>query len=321
MINNNEPLVSIITPCYNGDKFLADFFDSILEQNYSNIEMFFINDGSTDKTEEIALEYKEKFQESNIQFHYLKQENKGQAAAINSALPLVKGKYLMWPDADDVLLSNNIRKKVEVLEENKEIGLVMAQAVIIKETGEITNKILKRNYSLRKDNLFLDFIFEENVIFCPGIFMIRMDMFRESVPNMQIYAGKGGQNWQMLLPMLYQHKYTYIDEILYGYRVVSNSHSRQMANEAEWIKRYQMHQEILLHTIDNIDMENRDKEKLIKKIKVKYNRYNMILYCKMGEGKKCRKEFYKIVKAGQIGIQDLKNIIKIICIKLNIGNF
>ena len=94
-----------------------------------------------------------------------------------------------------------------------------------------------------------------------------------------------------------------------------------MANEAEWIKRYQMHKDILLHTIDHMDMESGEKEKLIRKVEVKYHRYNMILYCKMGEGKNCRKEFYKIVKARQIGIQDLKNIIKIICIKLNIGNF
>lgn len=321
MINNSEPLVSIITPCYNGERFLGDFFDSILNQNYRNIELFFINDGSTDKTEEIAIRYKEKFVDNNMQFHYIKQENGGQAVAINQALPLIQGKYFMWPDADDILLPNNISKKIEVLEENTDIGLVMAQAVIIKESGEKTDKILKRDDCSKKDNLFLDFIFERNIIFCPGIFMCRTEMFRKCVPNMQIYAGRGGQNWQMLLPVLYQYKYAYIDEVLYGYRVVSNSHSRQMLDAQEYINRYKMHQEILIHTIESIDMNEGRKRRLIDKVKVKYYRLNMILYYKAGERKKSHREFYKIIKAKHLGIQDLKNIIKIICIRFHIGDF
>lgn len=321
MINSSEPLVSIVTPCYNGERFLGDFFDSILNQNYKNIEVFFINDGSTDRTEEIAIRYKEKFVANNMQFHYIKQKNRGQAVAINQALPLIRGKYFMWPDADDILLPNNISKKVEVLEKNTEIGLVMAQAVIIRETGEKTGKILKRDYSIKKDNLFLDFIFEKNIIFCPGIFMCRTEMFRKCVPDMQIYAGRGGQNWQILLPILYQYKYAYIDEVLYGYRIVSNSHSRQMLDAHEYINRYKMHQEILIHTIERIDMKNDQKKKLIDRVKVKYYRLNMILFYKAGERKKSREEFYKIMKARQLGIQDLKNIIKIACIRLHIGNF
>ena len=54
-----QPLVSIITPCYNGENFIKRYFDSILKQTYSNIELFFVNDGSTDQTESIALSYRE----------------------------------------------------------------------------------------------------------------------------------------------------------------------------------------------------------------------------------------------------------------------
>ena len=50
-----KPLVSIITPCYNGEAFLKRYFESILNQTYPNLELIFINDGSTDRTEEIAL--------------------------------------------------------------------------------------------------------------------------------------------------------------------------------------------------------------------------------------------------------------------------
>ena len=58
-----EPLVSIITPAFNASKYLVSFFESVLDQEYSNYELIFINDGSTDDTEEIALQYKKIFEE------------------------------------------------------------------------------------------------------------------------------------------------------------------------------------------------------------------------------------------------------------------
>ena len=53
-------LVSIITPCYNGEDYLPQFFESVLNQTYPNIELIFINDGSTDNTEKVALSYRDR---------------------------------------------------------------------------------------------------------------------------------------------------------------------------------------------------------------------------------------------------------------------
>jgi len=71
MIAMNEKLVSIITPCYNGEKFINRYLDSLLGQTYSNIEIIFINDGSTDKTEEIVFSYKDNFKKKGIKFIYI----------------------------------------------------------------------------------------------------------------------------------------------------------------------------------------------------------------------------------------------------------
>ena len=63
-------LVSIVTPCYNGEYFIRRFLKSILNQTYSNIEMILINDGSTDRTEEIVREFQNEFSKRGIRFVY-----------------------------------------------------------------------------------------------------------------------------------------------------------------------------------------------------------------------------------------------------------
>ena len=61
-----NPLVSVITPCYNGEKKLYLFMNSMLEQTYDRVEFIIINDGSTDKTEEIILKYEQDFKKKDI---------------------------------------------------------------------------------------------------------------------------------------------------------------------------------------------------------------------------------------------------------------
>ena len=72
-----QPLVSIITPCYNGEPYLDQYFDSILKQTYQHLELIFVDDGSTDRTSEIAENYREKLEDRGIRYILLKQENRG----------------------------------------------------------------------------------------------------------------------------------------------------------------------------------------------------------------------------------------------------
>ena len=120
----NEPLVSIITPCYNGAKYLEPYFESLLNQYYHNFEVIFVNDGSTDATEEIALKYGERLLFRDVKFKYLLQENAGQAAAINCGLKIFSGDYLMWLDSDDILYPNHLSEKVLYLEKHPEFNCI-----------------------------------------------------------------------------------------------------------------------------------------------------------------------------------------------------
>ena len=67
----DNQLVSIITPCYNGGKVICRYLDSVLNQTYRNIELVFVNDGSTDNTEEVVLKYKSSFEKSVMKLIYI----------------------------------------------------------------------------------------------------------------------------------------------------------------------------------------------------------------------------------------------------------
>lgn len=202
-----KDLVSIITPCYNGEKYINRFLESVLNQTYKNMELIIINDGSTDLTEKIIMEYKEKFKKNKISLKYIYQENRGQAEAINKGLKVFEGEFLTWPDSDDTLEENSIKEKIEFLKENNQYGFVRTNANIIDEdTGEIIGKLQHENKENVKENLFEDLIFENDVWYAPGCYMVKTEAFMETNPQMSIYPSRGGQNWQMLLPISYQYK-------------------------------------------------------------------------------------------------------------------
>jgi glycosyltransferase involved in cell wall biosynthesis len=109
------PLVSVCMPVYNGEKYIDQAIDSILNQSYTNIEIIVVNDGSTDNTLNILNKY------LNKGVKIFEQENKGQCAAANKAFHESTGEYIKFFDADDILSPDFIRLQVEKLEGKKNI--------------------------------------------------------------------------------------------------------------------------------------------------------------------------------------------------------
>lgn len=108
------PLVSVIIPVYNSDKYLPITLESCINQEYKNIEIIVVDDGSSDKSFEIALEYSKKH--SNI-FAFTR-ENAGAPSARNYGFSKSKGLYIQFLDADDCLSSNKISAQLKSLNLN-----------------------------------------------------------------------------------------------------------------------------------------------------------------------------------------------------------
>nr|BFF40020.1 hypothetical protein BACY1_18250 [Tenacibaculum mesophilum] len=119
-MKSNNALVSILTPCYNGESHIARLLESILYQSYNNIEMYVVDDGSIDNTASIVKSYVTKFKSKGYSLNYVFQANSGQGSAINNGLKFVKGDYLVWPDSDDFFATNKSIEKMVVSLEKEE---------------------------------------------------------------------------------------------------------------------------------------------------------------------------------------------------------
>lgn len=114
-----QPLVSILMPVYNGAQYLPQAIESILNQTYTNFEFIIINDGSTDNTENIILNY------TDTRIVYIKNKNNIKLiATLNIGLKLANGKYIARMDADDISLPTRIQEQVKFMETNLDVGLV-----------------------------------------------------------------------------------------------------------------------------------------------------------------------------------------------------
>ena len=108
-------MISVILPIYNAETYLDESIDSVLAQSYSNWELILVNDGSTDKSERIALKYKLKYN----RISYFKQENKGVSSARNLGLSVMKGDFFCFLDADDLLPDKSLELRLGKLKTDK----------------------------------------------------------------------------------------------------------------------------------------------------------------------------------------------------------
>ena len=114
----NNPLLSVIMPVFNGEKYIAAAIQSVLNQSYDNLELLIINDGSTDSSQEVIST----FDDSRIRC--FQQENNGVSAARNVGLAALSGEYLVCLDADDMLTEDSIQLRMNVFAEQPDIAFV-----------------------------------------------------------------------------------------------------------------------------------------------------------------------------------------------------
>src|ERR1700682_983363 len=165
----NRPLVSVVMPVYNAEKYLQPAIESILNQSYSNQEIIIINDGSTDSSKNIILN----FRDPRVRF-FENPENWGIERTRNRGLEEAKGEYIAVLDSDDIAFPERIKIQVEFLEKNPEYGMCGSYFQIIDRNDKLVKKArFPTNDKDARSNLIL------HNCFCHSTVMMRSKLAKD----------------------------------------------------------------------------------------------------------------------------------------------
>lgn len=169
------PLVSVIVPVYNVERYLGECLESILGQTFRDFEVILVDDGSTDKSGSICDEYAEKDARIKV-FH---QKNQGVSAARNFALSKATGRYVMFVDPDDYWMCNTVLKQLVTVAEANDLDIVRGEYQSVDECGNMVScypvvaERLKYSNSIITSYDFLRYAIN-------GEFFLWLSLFRQS---------------------------------------------------------------------------------------------------------------------------------------------
>ena len=286
-------LVSVLIPCYNGEKFIDRCFSCLLNQDYDYVEIIFVNDGSNDNSSKIAYSYKNKLEQKGYSFKYVYQSNGGAASAINTALKLVTGKYIMLYDVDDIIFEDAVKEKAEFLINNPNYDMVRNNGYYVDDSDlDKINGLFSDGENIENESIFEDLILGKANNW-PASFMVRTESLFSHIKNREIYISQFGQNLQIMLPVCYFGKSGYIDKPLMKYIRHNNSHS-DFTDKERKLKLYNGYESNRVEIINSLDIRLDEKKVYIKKVNLLYYRIRMQIAYEMRDHILLSQEYKKL---------------------------
>ena len=285
MIEEKEmPLVSVVVPCYNHEKYVKETIESIINQTYKNIELIVIDDGSKDNSVQVIQEMADKHG-----FTFVHRPNKGLSATLNEGIRLSKGKYFSAIASDDILMLEKIEKQVTFMEANPEYGMCYGKIVYFEDTIEKTSEYPNSN---KEGWVFDDLLNYGCFIPAPSTFIKK-----------EVFKSVGGydeslwiEDWDMWLRISKKYKIGFINEYFAFYRRHDSNISSQV------IKMYEAEKQILEKYKDYENFDNVIKNKKIVWFSLLSRKYK----------KEAMKYFMHSIKYLFVDIRVLKALIKLV---------
>lgn len=269
------PLVSIITYCYNGERFVSRFFEGVLSQTYQNIELIFIDNGSEDDTSGAARDYIPKLEARGITVQFIRYEkNQSTCAMKQLGFRKMRGEFFCGCDSDDVMHPTYIEEMSGFLRDHPEKGIVFCQLNQIQESTGEKSGVMKTVRKSEPKAAFLDMLYARNTIFTPLCYMMSRKHFLTVNPEMKIHISKYGENYQVQLPFLYYDLQGYIEKPLGDYYVRSNSYSGTMKKDPmKQIAAFKGQEEAILATLEQIHPDNIESYQAIVQKRLRRDRF------------------------------------------------
>lgn len=157
------PLVSVVIPAFNAEKYIKETIDSVLKQTCKDFEIIVVDDGSTDKTKKILEQYIDRI-------NYIFQENSGPSKARNTGIKIAKGEYIAFLDADDLWPKSKLALQVDFMELHPDIDMVFADMMTFNQDGVILKSYLK---NIKRENFYNILLQEQHELKDPFLMLLR----------------------------------------------------------------------------------------------------------------------------------------------------
>lgn len=278
MQHQNNPLVSVIIPFFNSETYLQETIESVLSQTYADWEILLVDDGSTDRSTKIALDYHGRYTD---RIHYLEHDNhsnQGTSATRNLGIKNAKGVYISFVDADDVWVEKKLEEQVKILEKHTEAAMVYGKTLYwyswsgdpgdIKRDFVVDYKV-ELNTIVASPRLLTLALQSRTVTPNPSNVLVRSDVIRETGGFENSFRGMHDD--QVFLAKIYSSKAVYVSDRVWDFyrkhksslSYVALKRGKKASSELiylEWLEKYLAEQGI----------ENNDLWKALRERKWKY---------------------------------------------------
>lgn len=305
--------ISVIVPIYNAEKYIQRCLDSILMQADESIELILINDGSTDKSEEIIKTYFETYK--NI-IKYIKKENNGVANTRNVGLENATGDYIIFVDSDDYIdkdLFKNIKQYIE-----NDIDIIKYKAIIETEDGNKIGQYEGPIFDIVSgEEAFSKLCFDDEMVDALWVYAYKRELFTKN--NLKFIKDADHEDFG-LIPLIILKAKTFISTNIQGYHYVQSKNS--VTRTKDYNKTLKkvfdtlIHYDNMINHIANYKISNKTKEN----VKIFYT--NSILLRINDLQKQDRKKFTKEIRKRKmtknIKPRNTKQLLKRIILDINI---
>ncbi len=274
------PLVSVIMPSYNHERYISEAIESVLNQSFSDFELIIIDDASKDKSKEIIKAYEEKDSRIRAIFH---NENKGIAKTMNEGLEEAEGKFIALFASDDVWVKEKLEKQLKVLKKNEDL-VVWSEGLVIDSEGKPTGETFTQKHGALKRKKSGD-IFEEllkgNYICGQSVILKRENLEGIRYDEQLKYLN----DYKFMVDLARRYEFYFIPEPLVMYRI--HGKNAILSDKAGWANDQILIGEYFLQKYGN-EISNKIKSKILLSVSSGYSY--------IGERAKARQYVYHAIK-------------------------
>jgi len=224
MVKNGRPVVSVITPVYNGGRYLSAAIDSLFAQTFADWELIAIDDGSTDETLEILRSY------DDPRVRYVWQKNAGESAARNRGLSMARGEFVSFLDADDMYLPNALADMTRFLYDHQHYDVVFSNGYVCDEDGTTLTELSDHRPGIHQGHILEPLILHSSVITVPVCTLTR----RAAIQRAQVVFDSRlmiGPDWDFWIRLARTATFGYLDAMTCKYRVHLSNVTRRSGRQ------------------------------------------------------------------------------------------